>query len=147
MNSALMRCVSAASGLACACRTCPERTAMAMAVVDRYAVKGPRASKETLNPKSRPMRRAWIALSAPLPKSSCNMGETARSAAPQRQVSTPHQCAVLHGIWLLYAERNGRVRARTSRLCHQIGVRVTRTTLVALANAGLIALTHLIEAV
>lgn len=52
---------------------------------------------------------------------------------------TATQRAALHGLWLLYAETSGRVPARTSWLSRQLGLRIARATLDALADAGFIA--------
>jgi hypothetical protein len=49
------------------------------------------------------------------------------------------QRAVLHGIWLVYARSDGRVRARTSILTRELGLRVSSATLYALADASFIA--------
>ena len=51
---------------------------------------------------------------------------------------TAHERAVLHGIWLVYAQTNGCVVGRPSWLSRQLGLRVFRKTLDVLANAGFI---------
>jgi hypothetical protein len=52
---------------------------------------------------------------------------------------TAQERAVLHGIWLVYAETNGRVVARPSWLSRQLGFRVTGATFDALVRGGFIA--------
>jgi hypothetical protein len=47
---------------------------------------------------------------------------------------TAHQRAVLHGIWLVYAETNGRVVASPAWLSRRLGFRVFRKTLDVLAS-------------
>jgi hypothetical protein len=49
-----------------------------------------------------------------------------------------HERAVLHGIWLVYAQTSGRVVARPSWLSRQLGFRVFRKTLDVLATAGFV---------
>lgn len=51
---------------------------------------------------------------------------------------TAAQRALLHGIWLLFAETRGRVKARPSWLSSNLGFRVTTASLEALVHAGFI---------
>jgi hypothetical protein len=51
---------------------------------------------------------------------------------------TPHQCAVLHRLWLEYARSGCQLRANTASLSRQLGVKVTKRTLEALNHAGFI---------
>ena len=49
---------------------------------------------------------------------------------------TARERAVFHGVWLVYAETNGRVVAGPSWLSRQLGFRVYTKTLDVLASAG-----------
>lgn len=51
---------------------------------------------------------------------------------------TPHQCAVLHRLWLEYARSSCQLRANTASLSRQLGLRVSSRQLEALNHAGFI---------
>lgn len=51
---------------------------------------------------------------------------------------TGPQRAVLHSLWMLYAESGRKLPVNTSKLSRKIGLRVTKRTLEALNHAGFI---------
>jgi hypothetical protein len=51
---------------------------------------------------------------------------------------TAHQRAVLHGLWLLYAEKRCQVRVNTASLSRQLNLRVSSRQLQALETAGFV---------
>lgn len=51
---------------------------------------------------------------------------------------TPHQRAVLHGLWILYAASGRQLTANTASLSSQLGLRVSSRQLESLSHAGFI---------